>query len=78
MESARTVRAVHPSPLGRTMGENSGMSWWKTTGEDGLTEVQDGFLGLLDVFTHIGSEPLCSRGRVGLRLRKLSDGQPLV
>ena len=28
----------------------------------GLKEGRGGFLGILDVFTHVGCEPLCSRG----------------
>ena len=43
-----------------------------------MTEGRGGFLGLLDVFAHVGCEPWCSRGRVWTRLRKFSDGQPLL
>ena len=58
---AHAGRAGHSSPLGRTPGENAGASWWKTTGVGGLTEFHGGFLGLLDVFTHVGRETWCSR-----------------
>ena len=43
-----------------------------------MIEVWGSFLGLLGVFSHVGRECWCSRGRVGPWMRKFSDGQPLV
>ena len=44
----------------------------------GLTEGWGGFLGILNVLAHVGRETWCSRGRLGPRLWKFSDGKPLV
>ena len=59
---AHACRAGHSYLLGKTLGENSDASWWKTTGDDGLIEVQGGLFGLLNVFTHVDCEPCYIRG----------------
>ena len=55
-------RAGQLYPLRKTLGENACASWWKTTRGDDTTEGPGGFLGLLDVLTHVGCDPWCSRG----------------
>ena len=59
---ACTGRAGQSYHLRNTLGENDSASWWKTTGGIGLIEGRGGFLVLLDVFTHVGRDPWCSRG----------------
>ena len=60
--SACAGSSGHSSPLGRTLDDNAGASWWKKTRGGGLTDGRGVFLGLLDVFTHVDREPWCSRG----------------
>ena len=55
-------RAGQLYPLRKTLGENACASWWETTGGGGMTEVQGGFLGLIDVFAHVGRDLWWSRG----------------
>ena len=71
-------RTGNSSPLKRTLGENSGASWWKTTGLMARQSVRAASWASLMVLLKL----VVSIGTVGFRvrpwLRKLSDGQPLV
>ena len=76
--SARAGREGHLSPLGGNLGENDSASWWKTTGAIALQRVGAAswysLMFSLKLFVSLGALGT----HVGPRLRKLSNGQPLV
>ena len=76
--SARSGRAGQSSFLGRTLGENTDASWWKMTGLMAWKIIGAASWDSLMVSLTLVVSLVAVGPRVGPRLRRFSDGQPLV